>query len=209
MDSANRYTALGANTSPHLYPATDNQWMEKPRSKSQRAKWIVSRTQPLCQQLPNNRLPYKTVGLGALLIVLIATGVAVGVVLSRKNSNLNTNARPAATNTSAPGSGSVNQTDPNDPSTFQADPRLKRSFYGFAYAPTGVQLPDCGAKLCKSRSALVTVHHLDLSSSRGYHRHPGRILFRLWSMILTFLLYTQLLSQLTNVCQTAFVVLRS
>jgi hypothetical protein len=41
----------------------------------------------------------------------------------------------------------VNQTDPNDPSTFQKDSRLHQSFYGFAYTPEGSQLPDCGNSL--------------------------------------------------------------
>ena len=50
----------------------------------------------------------------------------------------------------------VNQTDPNDPSTFQLDSRLKKSFYGIAYTPEGSQLPDCGNSLgAFSRSTLT------------------------------------------------------
>jgi len=41
----------------------------------------------------------------------------------------------------------VNQTDPNDPSTFVKDPNLHQSLYGLAYTPQGSQLPDCGSKL--------------------------------------------------------------
>lgn len=39
------------------------------------------------------------------------------------------------------------QSDPNDPSNFQKDPRLKQSFYGLAYSPNGVIYPQCGAVL--------------------------------------------------------------
>ena len=41
----------------------------------------------------------------------------------------------------------MQQTDPNDPSTFKKDDRLKQSFYGLAYSPNGVIYPDCGAVL--------------------------------------------------------------
>ena len=43
--------------------------------------------------------------------------------------------------------GAVNQTNPNDPSTFVKNPALKHSFYGLAYTPEGSQLPNCGNSL--------------------------------------------------------------
>ena len=41
----------------------------------------------------------------------------------------------------------MQQEDPNDPSTFKKDDRLKQSFYGLAYSPNGVIYPECGAVL--------------------------------------------------------------
>jgi hypothetical protein len=84
-------------------------------------------------------------------LALIAIGVGVGVSVSNKNrsknstdSNGNTsNNGNSGNNTDNP----VSQTDPNDPSTFQKDPRLKQSFYGLAYSPNGVIYPQCGAVL--------------------------------------------------------------
>ena len=51
----------------------------------------------------------------------------------------------------------VNQTDPNDASTFQLDSRLKKSFYGIAYTPEGSQLPDCGNSLGTFSRSTLTV----------------------------------------------------
>ncbi|KAH8117942.1 glycoside hydrolase family 17 protein [Phellopilus nigrolimitatus] len=41
----------------------------------------------------------------------------------------------------------VQQTNPNDPSTFVKNSALKQSFYGMAYTPEGSQLPECGNSL--------------------------------------------------------------
>ena len=43
--------------------------------------------------------------------------------------------------------GVVQQTNPDDPSTFIKDDRLKQSFYGMAYTPENSQLPNCGNSL--------------------------------------------------------------
>ena len=84
---------------------------------------------------------------GIALVLLIVVGVTVGVVVS-KNKKHNTG---LSSNGSGSGAGTpnnpVNQTNPNDPSTFQKDPRLHRSFYGIAYEPEGSLLPDCGNSL--------------------------------------------------------------
>ena len=79
------------------------------------------------------------------VVALIAIGVGVGVSLSSKN-------RTKSSNNTSGGSGSngsnpVKQSDPNDPSTFQKDPRLIQSFYGLAYSPNGAIYPQCGAAL--------------------------------------------------------------
>lgn len=69
--------------------------------------------------------------------------IAVGVTISKKNqSKLAIQKSNTPTNPDA-----VNQTDPNDPSSFVKDSNLKQSFYGLAYTPSGSQLPYCGNKL--------------------------------------------------------------
>ena len=65
----------------------------------------------------------KIIGGAITVVAIIVVAVAVAVTVSKK------------------------QTDPNDPSTFEKDPRLHQSFYGLAYTPEGSQLPNCGAKL--------------------------------------------------------------
>ncbi|KAI0247641.1 glycoside hydrolase superfamily [Lactifluus subvellereus] len=85
------------------------------------------------------------------LVALIAIGTGVGVAVSQGHKSSN---RSSANNTgSGSGSGSttnssvVPQTNPNDPSTFVKDSRLKQSFYGIAYTPANSQLPNCGNSL--------------------------------------------------------------
>jgi exo-beta-1,3-glucanase (GH17 family) len=87
--------------------------------------------------------------IGSLVAVLglIIIGVVAGVVVSnshKKSSNLSSTGKSSS---SSSGSSVVNQTDPNDPSTFTKDSRLKQSFYGLAYTPYGSQLPNCGNNL--------------------------------------------------------------
>ncbi|EPQ52588.1 glycoside hydrolase family 17 protein [Gloeophyllum trabeum ATCC 11539] len=93
-------------------------WLEKQESRSKRSKWIV-------------------IGSFLGLLGLIAIGVALGVTLSRKSSS----------SSKSSSSGAVNQTDPNDPSTFEKNPNLHQSFYGIAYTPEGSQYPACGNSL--------------------------------------------------------------
>ncbi|KIM84163.1 glycoside hydrolase family 17 protein [Piloderma croceum F 1598] len=75
----------------------------------------------------------KRVVIGVLLALLaligIAVGVGVGISQSHKSSSSSLDAIPS------------------DPSKFDKDPDLFRSFYGLAYTPEGSQLPDCGANL--------------------------------------------------------------
>lgn len=104
-----------------------NQWLEKQESGSKRSKWIV-------------------IGSAITLLGLIVIGVVVGVVVAH---NVKKSPSSAAKSGSS-GSNSpqvVNQTNPNDPSTFVKDSRLKQSFYGIAYTPEGSQLPQCGNSL--------------------------------------------------------------
>ncbi|THV07250.1 glycoside hydrolase family 17 protein [Dendrothele bispora CBS 962.96] len=95
-------------------------WLEKNDRSGKRSRWIV-------------------IGVVAAAIIIVIA-IVVGVVVSKKNSSSSSSSK----STSA---GVVKQTDPNDPSTFVKDSRLKQSFYGIAYTPEGAQLPDCGANL--------------------------------------------------------------
>jgi len=116
------------------YASLDNgkpsEWLEKQQSGTRKSKLLI-------------------VAAVVSLLALVAIGVGVGVSVSSKNrtktngNNSNNNSNPNSNNPNNP----VNQTDPNDPSTFQKDPRLIQSFYGIAYEPNGVIYPNCTAEL--------------------------------------------------------------
>jgi exo-beta-1,3-glucanase (GH17 family) len=102
-----------------------NQWLEKQEKSAKRSRLIV-------------------IGSLAALIGLIVVGIVVGIVVT------NSNKKPSSSTSSGSGSSGpsvVNQTDPNDPSTFVKNSQLKQSFYGIAYTPYGSQLPNCGNSL--------------------------------------------------------------
>jgi hypothetical protein len=85
-------------------------------------------------------------------------GVGVGV----SNHNKSGNNRSSSNGSKGSGSGSggntttVPQTNPNDPSTFVKDSRLKQSFYGIAYTPQGAIPPNCTSTLSMSSFHLLT-----------------------------------------------------
>lgn len=83
------------------------------------------------------------------LLVLIAIGVGVGVALSKKSSSSSSsNSNSSSSDGSMvaiPGTAGVVKSDPSDPSKFEKDSRLKNSFYGIAYTPLAVLMPNCGA----------------------------------------------------------------
>lgn len=111
-------------------------------TRGKRSKWIVSRDDgPSCRSISLTRK--KVVGFLVALCGLITIGVAVGVVVSKHKKSSSSSTR-ASTPASTP---AVNQTNPNDPSTFEKNPNLHQSFYGLAYTPQGSQLPDCGNSL--------------------------------------------------------------
>ena len=102
-------------------------------------------------------MPNEPKVIGSLLAVLglVAVGVGVGVTVSKNHKS--------SSNASSSSSSAVQQTDPNDPSTFKLDTRLKKSFWGIAYTPEGSQYPDCGNSLgtlpghaCPCRARLTT-----------------------------------------------------
>lgn len=84
-----------------------------------------------------------------VLVTVIVIAVAVGVYVATKPKNKPTSkaSTGGSGSTGSSSGGPANGTNPNDPSSFQKDPRLHQSFYGFAYTPEGSQLPDCGNKL--------------------------------------------------------------
>lgn len=80
------------------------------------------------------------------LIILVAAGIAIGVTVS-KNHHSSASSALSSSNSTGGKSGAVNETNPNDPSSFVKNDALKHSFYGLAYTPEGSQLPDCGNSL--------------------------------------------------------------
>ncbi|KAJ3869124.1 glycoside hydrolase [Lentinula novae-zelandiae] len=107
--------------------------MEKAPAKSKKTRYLVGdfdRTRKFFTET------LQVIG-GLVLVILIGVGVALGVVLSKKDSSTSTSSSSSV----------VNQTDANDPSSFEKDSRLKQSFYGIAYTPAGSQYPDCGNSL--------------------------------------------------------------
>ncbi|KAG8734302.1 hypothetical protein FRC12_018565 [Ceratobasidium sp. 428] len=119
-----RYTNLdgpGQTTSP---------WLEKQGREKKRSKMLV-------------------IGSIVGLLVLIGIGVGVGVAVSKKSgsssSNSSSNNGSQGGMIAIPGTAGAVKSDPNDPSKFETDSRLKNSFYGFAYTPLGALMPECGA----------------------------------------------------------------
>lgn len=84
---------------------------------------------------------FQLIGTLVTVVGLVIVGIAVGVALGTKHKS------SSSSTSSSSSSNPVTQTDPNDPSTFVKDSRLKQSFYGLAYTPEGSQLPNCGNNL--------------------------------------------------------------
>ncbi|KAH7338353.1 glycoside hydrolase [Rhizoctonia solani] len=107
------------------------------------------------QQQGNKRAKMWIFGGCAALLVIIGLGVGLGVGLSKKSGSSSSSSSGSGSSggsgttsegyTTIPGTAGVVKADPNDPSKFEKDSRLKNSFYGFAYTPLGALLPDCGA----------------------------------------------------------------
>lgn len=83
---------------------------------------------------------FIVIGSVVALLGIIAIGVGVGVGVS--NSNKSSSSSSSKSNSGKNG-GSIG----DDPSKFELDPNLKKSFYGLAYTPEGALMPNCGAKL--------------------------------------------------------------
>ncbi|CAA7259638.1 unnamed protein product [Cyclocybe aegerita] len=117
--------------------------LEKQQKQSRRSKWIV-------------------VGSVIALVVLIAVGVTVGVVVSNNNkekSGSSSSSSGSSSGSSGSSSGSSGGSSSNDPSVFDKDPNLHKSFYGMAYTPEG-SLPDYGC----SNSLAGTIKDIQILS---------------------------------------------
>jgi exo-beta-1,3-glucanase (GH17 family) len=99
-------------------------WSEKEAlaARKKRSRWIV-------------------IGSVLSLLGLIIIGVVVGVVVSKNKK------ASSASGGSSSDPQVVKETNPNDPSTFTKDSRLKPALYGLAYTPENSLLPDCGNQL--------------------------------------------------------------
>jgi exo-beta-1,3-glucanase (GH17 family) len=117
----------GYAEAPYMPPASSYANLEAPRNSD----WLEN------TQRANKRSKFIVVGSVLTLAALIAAGVALGVVLSKKHGSSSSSSSGSA----PPG------TNPNDPSNFQKDAALKQAFWGIAYTPIGAQLPSCGATL--------------------------------------------------------------
>lgn len=115
--------------SPYRYQAPNDVWLEKEHAAKKKRKMIL-------------------IGSILALVGLAIIGTVVGVVVANKNKN---NRRVSNNTGSASSSGgndnSGTTSDPNDPSKFTLDSRLKKSFYGMAYTPENSLMPNCGNKL--------------------------------------------------------------
>ncbi|KAF5359250.1 hypothetical protein D9756_003097 [Leucocoprinus leucothites] len=126
---------LGSNVDR---PTSTSQWDSS--RYNQGSTWVNE------QEKQTRRSKIVVIAGVVVLVIIIAVSVSVGVTVGRRNSSHNNNSNsPSSSGVSNPDA--VNQTDPNDPSTFVKDPNLHQAFYGIAYTPVGSQLPDCGNSL--------------------------------------------------------------
>lgn len=207
---------------PHGYSNMDSSysnqpfnsaWLEKEQSRNKRSKWLVScplsfrsirlrSARSLCAVATHRR----TKLLGGLAAVIVIVGVGVGVGVGVANSH-----KSSSKTSSGSSVGAVNQTNPNDPSSFLPDSRLKKSFWGIAYTPEGSQYPACGNKLGMSDPSpsrrrymcwYTTLTARQRTSLRTF-RYPCSLAVRSpYAMLIPLIrsrVCPQLLSQLTGV----------
>lgn len=73
---------------------------------------------------------------GVILGVLAVAGIVAGVVVSQtRGKGSSGGSGSGSSGSGSGGDGTVEQTDPNDPSTFTKDSRLHQSFWAMAYTP--------------------------------------------------------------------------
>ncbi|KAF8754761.1 glycosyl hydrolase 17 family [Rhizoctonia solani] len=115
---AEKYSNLNGSGQDNSSPWLEQQMKEKKRAS---VMWIY--------------------GSIAALLVVVGLGVGLGVGLSRKSGGSSGSSGSGSGSSSdgsmvtIPGTAGVVKADPNDPSKFEKDSRLKNSFYGFAYTP--------------------------------------------------------------------------
>ncbi|KAG5342314.1 hypothetical protein C0989_003444 [Termitomyces sp. Mn162] len=92
----------------------------------------------------------KVLAVIIILLILLVVGVVVGVVVSKNKSQ---NSATLSSSTSSSGGKSTTgqatgiTNGSNDPSVFEKDPNLHKSFYGMAYTPEGSMMPNCSNSL--------------------------------------------------------------
>ncbi|PFH51396.1 glycoside hydrolase family 17 protein [Amanita thiersii Skay4041] len=102
--------------------------LERSKARRRRSQWIV-------------------IGSLVALVALICAGVAIGVTVSKKKSSSSSSSHSSNSDNSSNNSNGPTQTDPNDPSSFVKNDKLRKSFYGMAYTPENSLFPDCGNSL--------------------------------------------------------------
>ncbi|EKM80404.1 hypothetical protein AGABI1DRAFT_113592 [Agaricus bisporus var. burnettii JB137-S8] len=102
------------------------QALEKEKSRRKRSIWIVVAS---------------VVG----ILVLVAVAVIAWYFSTHKNNGSNGSGGNPGKSGDSTGNNTPN--DGSDPSIFELDSRLHKSFYGMAYTPEGSQLPNCGNSL--------------------------------------------------------------
>jgi len=107
---------------------TPNYQPVQPDMYDERSDWLKE------QQRGSSRTK-RMIWAGVGGVILAVIGIAVGVTVSNNNKH----------KSNSPSTAGTVHSNPNDPSQFDKDPRLHRSFYGFAYTPLGAQMPWCGA----------------------------------------------------------------
>ena len=102
-----------------LAPAADDEYVPQGGGKSNKKKWIIG---------------------GIILGVLAVIAIVVGVVVSQTVGKSKNSGSGGGSGSGQSGDGVVDQTDPNDPSTFTKDSRLHQSFWAMAYTPQVCQI---------------------------------------------------------------------
>lgn len=81
---------------------------------------------------------------------------------------------PSSSLVAIPGTAGAVLSNPNDPSQYQKDPRLHKSFYGLAYSPLNVLEPECGATQANTTEDLQIISQLTSSFLVSFLCSPSR-----------------------------------
>jgi glucan 1,3-beta-glucosidase len=82
-----------------------------------------------------------------ILVLLVLAGAGGGIAAWQLTKDKTSSSSSRGIGSNSDSNGDNNTAVSGDPSNFKLDSRLKQSFYGLAYSPTGAILPSCGASL--------------------------------------------------------------